>query len=80
MGDAAQLGRALDGNAAAHEPDEGDPGGERLAAVLQDGAGEGGGRGRPVSHRHRTPGTSDRAGRPRRLRRVCLRLPLRGSA
>lgn len=26
----------------AHEPDEGDPGGERLAAVFQDGAGEGG--------------------------------------
>lgn len=42
VGDAAQLGRALDGNVVAHEPDEGDPGGERLAAVLQDGAGEGG--------------------------------------
>lgn len=42
VGDAAQLGRALDGDVVAHEPDEGDPGGERLAAVLQDGAGEGG--------------------------------------
>lgn len=62
VGDAARLGRALDGDVATHEPDEGDPGGERLAAVLEDGAGEGGeppaaaaaapprdpGRGRPV--------------------------------
>lgn len=39
VGDAAQLGRALDGDVVAHEPDEGNPGGERLAAVLQDGAG-----------------------------------------
>lgn len=39
-GDAAQLGRALDGDVAAHEPDEEDPGCERFAAVLEDGAGE----------------------------------------
>ena len=38
MGDAAQLGRALDGDVVAHEPDEGDPDGERLSAVLEDGA------------------------------------------
>lgn len=42
VGDAAQLGRALDGDVVAHGPDEGDPGGERLAAVLEGGAGEGG--------------------------------------
>lgn len=41
-GDTAQLGRALDGNVVAHVPDEEDPGGERFAAVLEDGAGEGG--------------------------------------
>lgn len=40
VGDAAQLGRALDGDVVAHEPDEGDPGGEGLEAVLEDGAGE----------------------------------------
>lgn len=42
VGDAAQLGCALDGDVVAHEPDEGDPGGERLAAVLEDGARGGG--------------------------------------
>lgn len=42
MGDDAQLCRALDGDVVAHEPDEGDPDGERLLAVLEDGAGEGG--------------------------------------
>lgn len=42
VGDAAQLGRVLDGDAVAHEPDEGDPDGERRAAMLEDGAGEGG--------------------------------------
>lgn len=36
------LGRTLDGNVAAHEPDEGDPDGERLSAVFEDGAGGGG--------------------------------------
>lgn len=41
VGDAAQLGRALDGDVAAHEPDEGDPDGKRLSAVLEDGAREG---------------------------------------
>lgn len=41
VGDAAQLGRTLDGNVAAHEPDEGDPDGERLSAALEDGAREG---------------------------------------
>lgn len=41
VGDAAHLGRALDGHVVAHEPDEGDPGGERLSAVLEDGAREG---------------------------------------
>lgn len=39
VGDAAQLGRALDGHVVAHEPDEGDPGGEGLAVALEDGAG-----------------------------------------
>lgn len=39
--DAVQLGRALDGDVVAHEPDEGDPGEERLSAVLEDGPGEG---------------------------------------
>lgn len=38
VGDAAQLGRALDGDVVAHGPDEGDPDGERLPAVLEDGA------------------------------------------
>ena len=42
VGDAAQLGRAIDGDVVAHELDEGDAGGERLTAVLEDGAGEGG--------------------------------------
>ena len=42
VGDAEQLGRALDGDVVAHVPDEEDPGGERFAAVLEDGAGEGG--------------------------------------
>lgn len=42
VGDASQLGRALDGHVVAHEPDEGDPDGERLAAALEDGAREGG--------------------------------------
>lgn len=41
VGDAAQLGRALDGGVVAHEPDEGDPDGERLSAVFEDGAREG---------------------------------------
>ena len=41
MGDTAQLGRTLDGDVVAHEPDEGDPGGERLSVVLEDGALEG---------------------------------------
>lgn len=43
VGDAAQLRRALDGDVVAHGPDEGDPGGERLTAVLEDGARGGGG-------------------------------------
>lgn len=38
VGDAAQLRRALDGDVVAHEPEEGDPGGERLSAVLEDNA------------------------------------------
>lgn len=38
----AFLGRIFDGNVAAHEPDEGDPDGERLSAVFEDGAGGGG--------------------------------------
>ncbi len=42
VGDAAQPGRTIDGNVAAHEPDEGDPDGERLSAVFEDGAGGGG--------------------------------------
>lgn len=42
VGDAARLGRTLDGNVAAHEPDEGDPDGERLSAMIEDGAGGGG--------------------------------------
>ena len=42
VGDAAQLGRALDGHVVAHEPDEEGQGGKWLAAVLEDGAGEGG--------------------------------------
>lgn len=39
VGDAAQLGRAIDGDVVAHEPDEVDAGGGRLAAVLEDSAG-----------------------------------------
>lgn len=42
VADTTQLGRALDGDVVAHEPDEGDPGGKRLATVFEDGAGEGG--------------------------------------
>lgn len=42
VGDAAQLRRALDGDVVAHVTDEGDPDGERLPAVLEDGAREGG--------------------------------------
>lgn len=42
VGDAAQLGRALDGDVVTHKPDQGDPGGERLSAVLEDGSREGG--------------------------------------
>lgn len=42
VGDAAQLGRTLVGDVVAHEPDEGDPGGERLSVVLKDGSCEGG--------------------------------------
>ena len=38
----AFLGRTLNGNVAAHEPDEGDPDGERLSAMFEDGAGGGG--------------------------------------
>ena len=41
MGAAAQLGRALDGGVKAHGSDEGDPGGERLSAALEDGARKG---------------------------------------
>lgn len=41
-GDAARLGRALDGHVVTHEPNEGDQDGQRLSAVLQDGAREGG--------------------------------------
>lgn len=41
VGDAAQLGCALDGDVVAHGPDEGGPGGERLSAALEDGAREG---------------------------------------
>ena len=43
VGDAAQLGRALDRHVVVNESDEGDPGGEGLLAVLEDGAREGGG-------------------------------------
>lgn len=39
VGDAAQLGHALDGDVVAHASDEGDPGGEQLAAVFEDGDG-----------------------------------------
>ena len=42
MGNAAQLCRALDRDVVAHELDERNPGGGRLAASLEDGAGEGG--------------------------------------
>ena len=42
VGDAAQLGRALDRHVVVNESDEGDPGGEGLLAVLEDGAREGG--------------------------------------
>ena len=38
VGDAAQLGRALDGDVVAHEPDAGDPGSEGLSAVFEDGS------------------------------------------
>lgn len=62
VGDAAQLGRALNGNVVAYEPDEGNPDGKQLAPALEDGALEEGeppaaaaaapfrypGRGRPV--------------------------------
>lgn len=41
VGNAVQLGRALEGDVVAHEPDEGDPGGEGLAVALEDGAGGG---------------------------------------
>ena len=41
VGDAVRLCRALDGDVVAREPDEGDPDGERLLAVLEDGALEG---------------------------------------
>lgn len=41
MGDAAQLGRALDGDVKAHGSDEGDPGGERLSTALEYRAHEG---------------------------------------
>jgi len=41
VGVVAQLGRTLDGDVVAHERDGGDPGGERLAAALEDGAREG---------------------------------------
>lgn len=39
--DAVQLGRALDGDVVAHEPDEGGSDEERLSAALEDGPGEG---------------------------------------
>lgn len=42
VADATQLGRALDGDVVAHESNESDPDGERLAAALEDGAREGG--------------------------------------
>lgn len=42
VGDAAQLGHALDGDVVAHGPDEGDPDGDRLPVVLEEGAREGG--------------------------------------
>lgn len=43
MADAAQLGRALDGDDGAHESNESDPDREHLSAVLKDGTHEGGG-------------------------------------
>lgn len=42
VGDAAQPGRALDGDDGAHESNESDPDREHLSAVLEDGAREGG--------------------------------------
>ena len=42
VGDAEQLGRALDGDDGAHESNESDPDRERLSTVLKDGAREGG--------------------------------------
>lgn len=42
VADAAQLGRALDGDDGAHESNESDPDREHLSAVLKDGAREGG--------------------------------------
>lgn len=42
MADAAQLGRALDGDDGAHESNESDPDREHLSAVLEDGAPGGG--------------------------------------
>lgn len=42
VSDAARLGRALDGDVVAHEPDGGDPGEERRSAALEDGAPGGG--------------------------------------
>lgn len=47
MGDAAQLGRSLGGDVAVQEPDGVDPGGTRLAAVLEDGSSERARRRRP---------------------------------
>ena len=47
VGDSARLGRALDGDVVAHEPDEGGPGGKWLAAVLEDCARERACRDRP---------------------------------
>lgn len=41
VGDAEQLGRALDGDDGAHESNESDPDRERLSTVLKDGAREG---------------------------------------
>ena len=42
VADAAQLGRALDGDDGAHKSNESDPDREHLSAVLKDGAREGG--------------------------------------
>lgn len=43
LGNAVRNDRLLDGDIVTHEPDEGGPDGERLSAVLENGAGEGGG-------------------------------------